>query len=88
MRRGKVIGSVVIVVVMDTKIAKSGNLGTRASCKCNESVEFIDKLASVYLELSSTAYKRHKWCIFVGHHSHAYQPCPYCLPYSRKYWGN
>ena len=49
MRRGKVIGSVVIVVVIvDTKIAKSGDLGTWASCKHNESVEFIEKkLASV-----------------------------------------
>ena len=28
MHRGKVIGSVVIVVVVDTESAKSGNLGT------------------------------------------------------------
>ena len=51
--RGEVINSVDVV---DTKNAKSGDLGTRASCKYNES-----KLASVHLlELSDTAYKCHK----------------------------
>ena len=54
MCRSKVISSVVIVV--DTKIAKSGNLG---SCK-HDSVELIEKLASVCLELRATAYKHHK----------------------------
>ena len=59
MRRGKVIGRVVVVVV-DTKIAKSWDLSTWASCKRNESVECGEKLASVRLESSGTAYKRHK----------------------------
>ena len=58
MRRGKVIGRVVIVV--GKKIIKCGDLGTWASCKHNEYVEFGDKLASVYSELSGTAYKHHK----------------------------
>ena len=40
---GKVIGSVV-VVVMDTKFAKSGDLDTWASCKLNEFVQFGEKL--------------------------------------------
>ena len=40
-----------------TKIANSGDLGTRVSCKCNKSVE---KLASVYLESTGMAYKHHK----------------------------
>ena len=56
LRTGKVISSVVV----DTKVAISGDLGTLASCKHNESVEFVEKLASVCLELSGTAYKRHK----------------------------
>ena len=51
--RGKAIGCVVV----DTKIGKSGDLGTWANCKHNEYVEFDEKLAS---ELSGTAYKHHK----------------------------
>ena len=42
-------------VVMDTKNAISGNPGTYVSCKCNESVGFDERLASVCLELSGTA---------------------------------
>ena len=41
MRKGEVIGS----VVMNTKIGNSGDLGTWASCKRKESVEFIEQLA-------------------------------------------
>ena len=68
-----VIGCVVVVVV-DTKIAKSGDVhvGTWASCKSNKSVEFGKKLASVHLESSGTVYKRHKECIYVGHHGHTH----------------
>ena len=59
--RGKVIVIIVVmVVVMDTKIAKSGDLGTWERCKHNESVKFGKKLASVCLESSGTIYKRHK----------------------------
>ena len=42
MRRGKVIGRVIVVVV-DTKIAKSGDVRTWASCKHNEYVKFGEK---------------------------------------------
>ena len=45
----------------------------------NKSVEFGEKLASVWSELSGTAYKRHKLCILVGHHSHTNRPCPLCI---------
>ena len=45
MRRGEVIGRVVIVV--DIKIAKSGDVRTWTSCKHNRYVEFGEKLASV-----------------------------------------
>ena len=47
MRRGKVIGRVVVVVVVDAKIAKSGDVRTRASCKHKKYVEFGEKPASV-----------------------------------------
>ena len=45
--RGKVIGRVIVivVVVVDTKIIKSGDLGTPyygANCKRNESIEFSE----------------------------------------------
>ena len=44
MRRGEVIGSVVVVViVVDTKIAWSQHLGTWASCKHDEYVDFSKK---------------------------------------------
>ena len=46
------------------------------SCKCNKSVEFGEKLASVYIESSDTAYKFHKSCVLVGHCSHALRLCP------------
>ena len=55
--RGKAIGS---DIVMDTKITKSWDLGNWANCNRNESVDFGEKLASVYLELSGRAYKHHK----------------------------
>ena len=79
--RGKVIGSVivVIVVVMDTKISWSQHLGTWATCKHNEYVKSGDKLASVCSESSGMAYKRHKYYILVGHHSHTHRPCPLCM---------
>ena len=56
---------VVIVVIVDTKIAKSGDLGTWGSCKRNEYVKFGEKLASVCSESSSTAYQCHKLCIII-----------------------
>ena len=52
MRRGKVIGCVIVV---DTKIAKSADVRTWASCKHNKYVEFGEKPASVCSELSGTA---------------------------------
>ena len=57
MCRGKVIGRVVIVVILDTKIIKSGDLGTQASYKHNE---YGEKLGSVCLESSDMAYSCHK----------------------------
>ena len=61
MHRGKVIGLSVClsVVVITTKIARSQHLGPWSICKYNELVEVSDKLASVCLELSGMAYKRH-----------------------------
>ena len=47
------------IVVVDTKITKSGNLGTWVSCKHNKCVEFGQTLDSVYSELSRTAYEHH-----------------------------
>ena len=62
--RGKVIGSVVVVVVVvvvvNKNIARSQHLGTLATCKYGKSVEYGEKLASLCLESSSTAYKCHK----------------------------
>ena len=57
MCRGKVIGRVVIVVILDTKIIKSGDLGTQASYKHNE---YGEKLGSVCLESSDMAYSCYK----------------------------
>ena len=78
MRRGKVI-SRVFVVVMDTKITKSGDVRTWASCKHNEYVEFGEKLASVCSESSGTACESHKSCILVGHRSHTHRHYPLCI---------
>ena len=47
---------VIVVVVVDTKIAKSGDLSTWVSCKHNKYVEIGEKLASVCSESSGTAY--------------------------------
>ena len=58
--RGKVIGCVIVVVVIvavDTKITKSGDLGIWPSYEHNE---YVEKLASVCLESNGMAYKRHK----------------------------
>ena len=72
--RGKVIDSVLVIIIMHGhKIAKSGDLGTWASCKCNKSVEFGQKLC---LESSGMAYKRHKQHIFICHN---HQPCLLCI---------
>ena len=63
--RGKAISSVniivTVIVVMDTKIAKSGDLGTWARLQAQQ---IWQKLAIVYLESSGTAYKHHK-CVFL-----------------------
>ena len=61
--RGKVIGSVivvVVVVVVNKNIARSRHLGTLATRKHGKSVEYGEKLALLCFESSSTAYKRHK----------------------------
>ena len=62
--RGKVISSVIVVVVavviVNKNIARSQHLGTLAIHKHSKSVEYGEKLASLCLESSSTAYKPHK----------------------------
>ena len=60
MHRGKVIGLSVCLSVVTTKITRSWHLGTWSIHKHNESVEVGENLASVCLESSGTAYKRHK----------------------------
>ena len=69
MRRGKMIGRVVVV---GTKIAKSGDVRIWASCKHNKYVELGEKLVSVCSESSGTACESYKSCILVGHRSHAH----------------
>ena len=59
MRRGKVIGFVCLSIVT-TKITRSQHLGTWSIHKYNESVEVGEKLASVCLKWSGTAYKHHE----------------------------
>ena len=49
-----------VVIVVDTEIAKSGDLGNWASCNHNENVECGDKLALIGLESSGMAYKYDK----------------------------
>ena len=81
--RSKVVGYIIIVVVIavivNTKLAKSGDLGTWPSCKHNGYVEFGNKLASVCSKSSGTAYKHHKSCILAGHHSYVHRLCPLCI---------
>ena len=42
-------------------------------------VKVGEKLTSVFLESSGTAYKRHKSCGLVDHRSYAHRPCPLCI---------
>ena len=66
MLRGKVISHVVVIVVviMYTKIAKSVDVRTSASCKHNRYVEFGEKLASVCSESNVTACNSHKLHVY------------------------
>ena len=68
--RGKVIGSVVVivVVVVSTKITKSRKKGFGQSAQCHQTVESDEKLPFRLLQI---AYDDYKSCIFTGH---AYQP--------------
>ena len=78
--RGKAIGRVVVViVVVQKKIARSWDLGTSATRKYNKSVEVGKKLASGCLESGGMAYKLHKSCISVGNPSHTHRPSPLCI---------
>ena len=45
-----VIATVIIIVIVDTKLAKSGYLGTFMSGRCNKSIEFGEILPLVFLE--------------------------------------
>ena len=58
--RGEAISSVIVVVIVNKKIARSRHLGTLAIRKHNKSVDFGEKLASLCFESSGMAYKRHK----------------------------
>ena len=70
--RGKAIGSVCLSVV-NTKIARSRDLGIWATRKCNKSVEVVEKLAPLCFKSFSKAHERRKTGVFIGH---AYQPHP------------
>ena len=59
--------SIVVVVVVRTKIAGLDDLGTRGTSKANEFVEISEKLASVYFESFCTGHKRHKYTMSVDH---------------------
>ena len=72
---GKVIGHVVVVVVMNTKIAIYHDLGTRATHTHLESIEFGEKLASICFKSRDMIYERQKLCLFLSHHSHTYEQC-------------
>ena len=58
--------SVVVVVVVGTKIARSQDLGICAYYKHNELVDtcICEKLVSVRFELLNMVHKRYKLCIF------------------------
>ena len=60
--RGKAIGFVCLlsVIVITTKIARSGGIGIWATRKQNKSVEFSKKLASICFESFGTAHKCRK----------------------------
>ena len=56
--------SVIVVVVVSTKIARSRYLGICACWKHNESVNICGKLVTVHFELLNMAHKRYKSCVF------------------------
>ena len=69
--RGKAIGlpgclSVVVVVVVGTKVARSRVLGICAHCKHKQSVDISEKLVYTSFELLKKAYY-YKSCIFCQH---------------------
>ena len=57
--RGKVIGRVVVVVVVSTKIAISRDIDVQATRKHNESIQFGKKLASVCVKSMDTVHGCH-----------------------------
>jgi hypothetical protein len=58
--RGKVIGRVIVVIVLSTKIAISRDIGTWVTHKHNESIEFREKLASVSFKSRDTVHEHDK----------------------------
>jgi hypothetical protein len=52
--------------VVRTKIARSRHLGTSAIRKHNESVEIVDKLASLCFESLGKAHERRKYGVLLG----------------------
>ena len=88
--RGKVIGFVVVVVVVDivsTKIAKSQKIGVWQSALCHQTVESHEKLCSVRFKSLRKAHEHYKSCVFTGHayrphlamHMHVHVLFPLCM---------
>ena len=72
--RGKAIGFVCLssvcrlsVVIVVTKIARSGHLDIWETCRYNETVEMGKKLALLCFELLGKAHECHKYCVFIDH---------------------
>ena len=67
--RGKVIGFVcclLLLSVISTKIARSGDLGIWATRKYNLSVNIVEKLASVCFKSFGKADKHCKYCVLLA----------------------
>ena len=66
-QRGKVIGFVVVVVVVSTKIARSGILGEFVSANCSYGVGNRKKMRIWVSKLSIRDHESYNLCFFVGH---------------------
>ena len=75
--RGKVIGSVVVVIVVSTKIAQSQEIGVGQNSLCHQMVESHKKLSYVCFILLRMALELYKSCVFTGHANqpHLSMPC-------------
>ena len=76
-------GSVVVVVaVVDTKIAKSRKIGVGQAALCHQTVESHEKLSFVCFKSLRTAH--YKWCVFTGHAYRTHVPMFHCTCSSAK----